>query len=368
MKYPSGWSIGQPDLVVAYPKPVPVKAEGTMPYQHVSAETGLTTDKWVQALEIRPGVPEVVHHILVFVKPPRNDSNSRKGGPGDAINYWGIYVPGNNKQVYPIGFARKLPKGSRIEFQIHYTPNGKATADLTQIGFVYADQEPENEVKTASLVNAWFEIPPGAANYQDTAKYKLASDVTVLGFLPHMHLRGKACHYEAILPDGQRETILDIPRYDFNWQILYQYGEPRTFSKGTILKFYATFDNSDKNPANPDPKATVHWGEQTSDEMLIGYLEYYVPVRADGNQASEIERTQFGLSGDHDELLFNSLDENDDEKLSLEELKKLGQNPRFKQINPLMVGLYFPTLDKDHDGFLSIEEFRNIRELFRKKK
>ncbi|MBS0262569.1 MAG: redoxin family protein, partial [Planctomycetes bacterium] len=190
-KFDQGWTIGTPDLVAKFPKPMPVQATGFMNYQHVSVELALEEDKWVERLEIRPGAPQVVHHVLVFARPPQ-------GSPGrrpfeDGISYWGIYVPGNTKQVYPRGFARKLPKGSRLVFQMHYTPNGTATEDLTQIGFVFADREPEYEVKTATLLNTWFEIPPEADGYTDAAKVRLPADATVLGFLPHMHLRGKSC-------------------------------------------------------------------------------------------------------------------------------------------------------------------------------
>ncbi len=366
-QFPSGWTIGNPDLVVKFPEPVPIQATGVMRYKNVVVETGLDEDKWVQAIEVRPGAPDVVHHILVFARGPVSKSGNRKNSPNDEINYWGIYVPGNSKQVYPQGFARKLPKGSQIRMQIHYTPNGKATEDLTQVGFVFASAAPDNEVKTASLVNAWFEIPPGATNHQDSAKIKLPSDVTVLGFLPHMHLRGKACRYEAITPDGKRETLLDVPRYDFNWQLLYRYTEPRTFAKGTTLKFNAAFDNSDKNPANPNPKATVHWGDQTYDEMIVGYIEYYIPAGTNKDQLSEIELRQPGLGAGDEEMLFTSLDANDDGKLSLEEVKKLTDNPRLKQVNPLTIGVFFTTIDKDKDGFLSLEEFKKIREVFRKK-
>ena len=363
--YSSGWTIGKPDLVLKFPEPVPIQATGVMRYKNIVVETGLDKDKWVQAIEVRPGAPDVVHHILVFARPPR-DSSKEKHSPGDEINYWGIYVPGNSKRIYPEGFARKLPKGSQIRFQMHYTPNGTATEDSTQIGLVFSDKEPTNEVKTGSLLNAWFEIPPGADNHEDSAKFKLSSDVTVLGYLPHMHLRGKACRYEAIAPDGTRETLLDIPRYDFNWQLLYRYSEPRVFTKGTILKFYASFDNSEKNPANPDPKASVRWGEQTYDEMLIGYVEYCVPVAKPGTQAANGNAVQFGFVDDRDDILFSALDVNDDDKLSLEELNALSKNPRFKQANPLMIGAFFLTLDKDHDGFLTVDEFRNIRELFQR--
>lgn len=373
IKYPDGWTIGKPDLVVKFPEAVPIKATGTMPYKQVSVETHLAEDKWVRAIEVRPGTPEVVHHVLVFGRPPRQPgtpgAGGRRGSPEDEINYWGIYVPGNSKQIFPEGFARKLPKGSTIRFQMHYTPNGKATEDLTQVGFVFADKEPENEVKTASLINAWFEIPPGAQNHKDIAKLKLPSDVTVLGFLPHMHLRGKACSYEAVTPDGKTEMILDIPRYDFNWQLLYRYAQPRTFKAGTTLRFNAVFDNSAQNPANPDPKATVRWGEQTYDEMIVGYIEYFVPVGSKEAKLSSIEQhqQQGGLSGNRDTMIFQALDANDDGKLSLDEVKKLSDNPRFKQANPLAIGAFFTALDTNADKFLTQEEFQKLRDMLRKK-
>jgi hypothetical protein len=366
VQYVTGWTIGKPDLVTRFPAPIPVQATGTMRYQHVAVDLNVSEDKWVERIEIRPGAPQVVHHILLFARTPQEGAAQDRGSRGDGISYWGIYVPGNSKQVYPKGFARKLPKGSQLHFQIHYTPNGTATEDLTQVAFVFADREPENEVKTASLVNTWFEIPPGSDNCTDSAKVRLPADVTVLGFLPHMHLRGKSCSYEALAADGSRETVLDIPHYDFNWQLLYRFTEPRTFKKGTVLKFNATFDNSAGNPANPDPKATVRWGEQTFDEMIVGYIEYYVPVGEGGDQFADTAIGQSGLAGDRDQMLFSSLDANDDDRLSLEEIKKLSENPRMKQVNPAMIGIVFTTLDADKDGYLTLDEFRKLREVIRK--
>jgi hypothetical protein len=360
IQFPTGWTIGEPDLVARFPEPVPIQATGVMRYQHVEVDLDLTEDKWVERIEIRPGAPQVVHHVLVFVRPPRDPAAERRRSGDDGINYWGIYVPGNGKQVYPKGFARRLPKGSELHFQIHYTPNGTATEDVTQIGFVFADREPENEVLTTSLVNSWFEIPAGADNHSDFAKFRLPTDITVLGFLPHMHLRGKSCRYELTTPDKQREMLLDIPRYDFNWQLLYRFAEPRTFKKGSTFKFTAAFDNSAGNPANPDPAANVHWGEQTYDEMIVGYVEYYVPVGlADGAPP---------LTGDRDQMLFTALDDDDDDRLSLDEIKKLSADPRLKQVGPTAIALAFPSLDLNEDGTLTVDEFRKLRDLFRKKR
>ncbi|MBS0264629.1 MAG: EF-hand domain-containing protein, partial [Planctomycetes bacterium] len=214
--------------------------------------------------------------------------------------------------------------------------------------------------------NTWFEIPPEADGYTDAAKVRLPADATVLGFLPHMHLRGKSCNYEAVFADGTREKLLDIPRYDFNWQLFYRYAEPRTFKKGTVLRFNATFDNSAGNPANPNPKTAVRWGEQTNDEMLVGYIEYYTPL---GNNEAQLDAAATGqpaLAGDREAMQFSSLDANDDDRLSLEEVRRLTEHPRLK-VNPAMVGVAFGTLDADKDGFLTFEEFRKLRELFRKK-
>jgi hypothetical protein len=364
--FADGWTIGKPDLVARFPEPISIPATGVMNYQHSAVDLDLNEDKWVERIEIRPGAPQVVHHILVFVRPPKGAAAGGGESQRDGISYWGIYVPGNSKQIYPQGFARKLPRGSRLHFQIHYTPNGTATEDQTQIGLVFARREPENEVKTASLVNTWFEIPPGADNFTDSAKVRLPADATVFGFLPHMHLRGKACRYEAISPDGNRETVLEIPRYDFNWQLLYRYAEPRTFKKGTVLQFDATFDNSAGNPANPDPKIAVRWGEQSFDEMIVGYVEYHVPVGETGDQLSEAAIGQSRRAGDREKTLFASLDANNDGRLSLDEIKKLAENSRAKKIGPVAIGVVFATLDKDKDGLLTLEEFRNLRELFRK--
>jgi thiol-disulfide isomerase/thioredoxin/mono/diheme cytochrome c family protein len=278
--FADGWKIGKPDLVVTPAKAVKVKAEGTMDYQYVVAETNLTEDKWVQALEIRPSAKQVVHHVLAFVIPPKGQARfdlSSSVAQNEAMGYYAIYVPGNTALVYPEGFGKRFPKGSKVRFQIHYTPNGTATEDRTELGLVFAKQKPKHEVLVAGLVNNSFKIPPGDNNYKATAWLPVPFDAVILGFLPHMHLRGKAFRYELTKPGGKPETLLDIPRYDFNWQLLYNLAEPKRIPTGSSLTATAWFDNSDKNPANPDPKKTVKWGPQTFDEMLLGYVEYYRP-------------------------------------------------------------------------------------------
>ena len=365
VRYPDGWTIGKPDLIVKFPKAEPIQATGFMEYKTVVVKAPLDENKWVQSIEVRPGAPQVIHHVLVFVQAP-GDASNRMATPGDEINYWGIYVPGSGKQIYPKGLARMLPKGAEIQFQMHYTPNGTATEDLTQVGFVFADGPPENEVKTTSLVNAWFEIPPGDENYQDFAKMTLPFDATVLGFLPHMHLRGKSCRYEVIAADGTREVLLDIPHYDFNWQLFYRYREPRTFAKQTMLKFTAAFDNSRKNPANPDPTASVRWGQQTFEEMIVGYVEYCVPVRAHGQNSEKDDQRSLELTVNEPnefELIFGKLDTNDDNQLTLKEFKLINSIPMVTKMSNEIINELFAALDQDGNGNLNGLEFQKLPEM-----
>ena len=270
-KYDSGWLIGKPDKVYELPKPVTIKAEGIMPYQNVSIDTDYPEDKWVQALEVQPTAREVVHHVLIFALPK---GTARIGS--ESMGFFAAYVPGNNTLVYPEGYAKKLPKGSTLRFQIHYTPNGKATTDQTRLGLVFAKEAPRHEVHNVGLANVMFEIPPGADNHRVTARLPVPIDAHILAFFPHAHLRGKAAQYELKSPDGKTAKLLEVPHYDFNWQLQYRFAEPFPVSRGSMLSYVAWYDNSDKNPANPDPKKTVYWGQQTFDEMHLGYVEYVV--------------------------------------------------------------------------------------------
>lgn len=288
-KFAEGWLIGEPDAVFEFPQPIKVKATGILPYKYIVVETNFEEDRWVQAIQVVPGDASVVHHVLVFVLPSR-DAKERHANPrrrGDGVNYWALYVPGNSTQVYPEGCCRLLPKGSRLRFQMHYTTNGSETEDSTKIGMVFADEPPRHEVKTGSILDTRFRIPPGADNHQVEASMTLPADIQILGYLPHHHLRGKATRYELVSPLGESEVLLDIPRYDFNWQLFYQYAEPRIVQRGNTIRFTAWYDNSAENPANPDPTMTVRWGEQTHDEMHLGYVEYVIPGAKPGETADQ---------------------------------------------------------------------------------
>lgn len=270
---PRSWRIrelAEPDLVLQLPRPVEVQAEGTMPYQSVFVDTNLTEDKWVSAWEVRPTAREVVHHVLVYVYPP--------GGliPGEAERrgHLASWVPGQGPTVYPEGHAKALPAGSRLRFEIHYTPIGKPVQDQMRLALKFAPRPPDYVVESAGVADVRLAIPPGASSHAEAAEWTAPADIRVLALSPHMHVRGKAMRFEVTTPGGEPRTLLEVPRYDFNWQIPIVYAEPPLLKKGSVIKVTGWFDNSAANPANPDPSALVRWGSQTNDEMMIGYVEY----------------------------------------------------------------------------------------------
>jgi hypothetical protein len=282
--WPSQWSIGKPDKILTLSRSYDIKATGFMPYAFDVVETEVTEDKWVTAYEILPSERDVVHHVIVKVH--EKGTTVRNVGEGSG-GYWAVYVPGNGAQQYPAGFARRLPAGSRMSFQIHYTPSGVAKKERLRIGLVFAKDRPQYEVRTVGVANMGISIPPRAAQHVETKTQRVPFDLPILGFMPHLHIRGKAFKYEATYPDGQSEVLLDIPRYDFNWQLCYKYRQPRLVPRGSTIKVTAIYDNSADNAANPDPDKTVKWGPQTVDEMLIGYIEYFVPLNKEKQQGQK---------------------------------------------------------------------------------
>jgi len=277
-KYSTEWQIGTPDVVYALPKPVAIPADGVMPYQNIFVETGLTEERWVTAIEIQPTARAAVHHVLVFALPP----GERRGRRGDdtsseEVGFFAAYVPGNTHQIFPNGFAKPIPAGATLRFQIHYTPFGVATNDQLRMGMIFSPEKPRYRVHVAQLANPMLQIPPGAAHHPEHASLPVPRDARILSLMPHMHVRGSAFRYEMVSPDGTSDTLLDVPRYDFNWQLNYRFAEPVLARAGSRLRATAWYDNSPANPANPDPTRTVKWGPQTYDEMMLGYLEYYLP-------------------------------------------------------------------------------------------
>lgn len=271
----AGWEYGAPDAVVAMEEPFPVPAEGVVDYQYLYVKTDFPEDRWISSIEIQPGSRQVVHHVLAFLEAPDAPREERSGG---IDGYFAAYVPGFTGNRYPEGAAKRLPAGAWIKLQLHYTPNGAATEDVTRIGFRFADGPPERVVETTSAFNARFEIPPGAKHHEVSATYTFREPGEVLSLFPHMHLRGAAFRYVMTHPDGTEEVLLDIPRYDFNWQLGYYPAEPIRVEPGTRIVATGWFDNSEENPYNPDPTVPVRFGEQTFEEMMIGYFDW-IPDR-----------------------------------------------------------------------------------------
>jgi len=274
--WPDSWDLGEPDVVYAG-KSIDVPAEGTVPYQYYYVKTDQTTDRWVNAIEILPGAPQQVHHVLVFIEKPPAGQEDRitTNGDGGIYGYFAGYIPGQGGRDFGPDKAKLLPAGAWLKFQMHYTANGEAAKDTTRIGFHFADAEPTHEMLTHAIAKQNFKIPPRADNVKVRAFETFSKGGTLSGFSPHMHLRGKAFRYELEDPDGERTVLLDVPAYDFNWQTMYQLAEPLKIPPGSTLYATAWFDNSENNPANPDPTATVSFGEQTWDEMMIGYFEWW---------------------------------------------------------------------------------------------
>jgi hypothetical protein len=263
-----GWNIPQPDLVLKMSdKPFKVPADGVVDYKHFTIDPGFTEDKWVTASEVRPGNPAVVHHVLVFLKPPGEQYEVLRG------SLLAAYAPGSPPRQAKAGMAKRIPAGSKIVLQVHYTPNGKPQEDTSVLGLKFCDaKDVDQRIESGWAVNFLFTIPAGDSNYQINSQHRFDEDRILLSLTPHMHMRGKSFRYEAVYPDHRREVLLEVPRWDFNWQLDYELAEPKLMPKGTVLRCEAHYDNSTSNPSNPDPTKSVRFGEQTWDEMMIGWF------------------------------------------------------------------------------------------------
>lgn len=261
-----GWRIGKPDVVFRMPREFTVPAQGAVRYQYFTTPTNFEQDVWVQAAECRPGNRAAVHHIIVF---------SKERGAGKAPVWIAATAPGADPVVFPEGVGRKIPAGAELMWQMHYTPTGKEERDRSEIGLVFCKEPPRHSVQTYGIANHSFRIPPGAASHEVVSQVPVIKDTVLLAFMPHMHLRGKDFLYEVVYPDNRRETLLSVPQYDFNWQHTYRLETPLRIPRGATIRCVAHFDNSADNPANPDAAQTVRWGDQTWEEMMIGYVDYY---------------------------------------------------------------------------------------------
>jgi hypothetical protein len=298
-----GWNIPQPDLVLQMPRPVAIPAGGNVEYTYEIVATNFSQDRWVQMSEMRPSSRSNVHHAVIYIRPP--DSKWLRGAPlgtpftasdlkDERLRHQAhetdtdmllVYAPGSSPDQWPDGMAKFIPAHSDLVFQMHYTTNGHGASDRTSIGMVFARQPPKQRVLTLQLANDHdtIPIPPGAANYRVEVHGTLPNEATLLSFFPHMHLRGKRFEYNIVHPDKSIETLLKV-NYDFYWQLSYKLASPRVLQAGTDLQAIAWYDNSRHNQHNPDPDSPVTWGDQTYNEMMVGFFDVAVPAGVDKQQ------------------------------------------------------------------------------------
>src|SRR5215813_11080183 len=330
-EFSDAWRIGKPDVALPMPEEFTLDARGADDYIYFRVPTNFTEDKWVQAAEFRPGNKRVVHHAVVFIETPQmveaaramakrngrefdprngtsvferapgpeaqflkegtvwrarmdahvvddacaqSNTGARSGAAGAGSVILTAYAPGKNPDVYQPGIAKRIPAGSNLILQMHYSKTtGRVEKDRTSVALVFAKQPVEKTVETLTVVNSLFLIPPGAENHEATACYNVTRDLYFVNYFPHMHVRGKDMKYEVIYPDGRRETLLWVEKYNFNWQTLYTLKDPLSIPKGSRFVVTAHFNNSAKNKYNPDPTKAVRFGEPTYDEMLVGYAD-----------------------------------------------------------------------------------------------
>jgi hypothetical protein len=288
--YHEGWTIGKPDRIVTAPKAFEVPAGGEVDYQWVVLPLDLREDMWIEAMEYQPGDPSVVHHIIAFLRRPGSSwlaaakpgeyvaKLPNEGEGGQASGMLSPYVPGTAAVRFPPGYAMRVPAGTDIVLQIHYTPKKTVAFDQSRVGFILAKSPVRKEVRAVLLAAPDLKIPPRDANYTVDARMPARQDFELLSLMPHMHLRGKAFHVSVEMLDGSSKEILNLPKYDFNWQITYWPEGGVQVPAGAVMKARAWFDNSANNPHNPDPDREVPWGDQTSDEMMAAYMFGAFPV------------------------------------------------------------------------------------------
>lgn len=303
--FAEGWTIGKPDAVFEMPNEFKVPASGTVDYTWIVVPTNFTEDKWVEKIEVRPGNRGVVHHIVLMARAPGSNyfKAAKPGIPftpgrgkpsqgndtgrgifymlGGGVEMVSVYVPGGVAYETKAGQARLIKAGTDLIFQMHYTANGKETLDRSKVAMTFAKEPPKERVVNTFIANPLLKIPAGESDAKVIARVALHEDVTLQSMFPHMHVRGKAMEYRVTYPDGKTETLLNVPHYDFNWQLSYYLQEPKRLPKGTEFEVIAKYDNSPNNPHNPDPKAEVRWGDQTWEEMLAAFVDFAIPVELD---------------------------------------------------------------------------------------
>ena len=339
-----GWALGKPDAIFGMKEAFTIEPKQPDTIQNFLIPTNFTEDKWSQSAEILPGNKKIVHHVIAFIQTPEmiakfrsaegqrrmaglskvfyrdgtllkvkadadviDDGCSDKSGGsaferpkaaegGDAFGLLlAGYAPGKGLDIWPAGTAKKIPAGSVIVFQIHYSAFRGVfehpEKDLTTIGLHFTNRPPEHALNVIGIQNHYFKIPAGDANHEVTSCYTFDTDVKLFSYMPHMHLRGKDMKYEIVYPDGRRETLLWVPKFSFNWQAMYYLKQPVAVPKGSKMIITAHYDNSTKNKFNPDATKDIRWGDPTYEEMMIGWMEYFVDSPAPASKPDAAARS-----------------------------------------------------------------------------
>ena len=308
LTFVTGWNIGKPDMEFEMPKDYRVPAKGTIEYTYYVIPTGFTEDRWVRAAEVRPGNRKVVHHVIAFIRDPGSKWLKdavpgepfvpKKGqGEGAGLSQFLVgYAPGAVPEALKPGQARLVKAGSDIVLQMHYTAAGEEQSDRSKVGVVFAKEPPTERIVTLAAMNTKFVIPAGAENHKVESSITLDRETTMTTLIPHMHVRGKAFEYRVVYPTGETQELLRVPRYDFNWQQPYVPEKPIVLPKGSRIECTAWFDNSANNPHNPDPKSEVKWGDQSWEEMMIGFFSATLDPKVD--PATLVKSPRRPASGD----------------------------------------------------------------------
>ena len=310
--FTDGWMIGQPDVVLTMQEDYKIPANGTLEYKYFDVPTNFTEDRYIQALEVRPGNRAVVHHVIITMRSPEQPKRitafmfapgmNRQPTPEEIHNkrelndrpsprqqgaWLGGFAPGQGVRVYQPGTALRVPAGTILTFQMHYTANGNEGTDRSSVGLVFAKEKPQKEVLVLPLQNQNFVLKAGVPDARVDAEMTIREDVTLWSALPHTHVRGRRWEVSIVEPDGTTKTILAVPKYDFNWQTDYVFREPIHLAKGTKLHTAAWYDNSAGNKANPDATKDVTWGDQTWEEMQFTAFTFTVDQPSSSTAAGE---------------------------------------------------------------------------------
>lgn len=287
------FALGKPDLLLQLPRAQEIPAEGVVDYRYITVPTGLTEDKWVKAIEVVPTNRAVVHHALIFVTYPKEYRHMQPRAESGLNGYFGAYLPGAIIKPYPNGSGQFLPKGSSLIFQMHYNPTGKPESDQTKLALYFHDKTPETAYVIQAAAETDFKIPPNEAAVPVEAGQRFERGAEIYGLSPHMHYRGGSARFIAVTPDDGATTMLNVPFYQFDWQPMYFFQQPINLPPGSRMEVEGTFDNSVYNPRNPNPNAWVFFGEQSFEEMFIGYVAYGRPMKEERYQPREVDPSDY---------------------------------------------------------------------------